>query len=100
MASGRRQRWVEATPARAEVEEALVSEAASKEVSAVVVAVAAGLQARGESDSRWLERGVLTRFRELVLPRLVDASAERLSGWLAGRDDFPQAPDRPYCPDR
>jgi len=69
------QRWVEATLARAEAEGALVSEAASKEVSAVVVAVAAGLQARGESDSRWLERGVLTRFWALVLPRLVGASA-------------------------
>lgn len=69
------QRWVEVTLARADGEGALVSDAAPEELAAVVVAVGAGLQARGEDDVRWLERGVLTRFWALVLPRIVGSSA-------------------------
>ncbi|WP_051735632.1 ScbR family autoregulator-binding transcription factor [Streptomyces sp. NRRL B-3229] len=69
------QQWVEASLERADREGALMSESSPKELAVVVVAVGAGLQARGETDARWLERAVLTRFWALVLPRIVGASA-------------------------
>ncbi|QFQ97777.1 TetR/AcrR family transcriptional regulator [Streptomyces phaeolivaceus] len=69
------QQWVEATLARADGEGALVSDPSPEELAAVVVAVGAGLQARAESDARWLERGVLTQFWALLLPRIVGSAA-------------------------
>lgn len=69
------QQWVEGTLARAQAEGALAPDTPPGEVAAVVVALSAGLQARGESDVGRLERAVLTRFWALVLPRLVGNAA-------------------------
>ncbi|KUO23163.1 ScbR family autoregulator-binding transcription factor [Streptomyces dysideae] len=69
------QKWVEDTLTRAGKEGSLLTDESPHEVAAVVVAMAAGLEALGESDAGWLERSVLARFWALVLPRVVGAAA-------------------------
>ncbi|MFI9345032.1 ScbR family autoregulator-binding transcription factor [Streptomyces sp. NPDC052773] len=72
------QRWVEDTVERAGREGALMPGVATRDLSTAVVAVAAGLEALGGRDRRWLERTTLTRFWTLLLPRVVGPAARDL----------------------
>ncbi|MER6344736.1 ScbR family autoregulator-binding transcription factor [Streptomyces sp. NPDC001595] len=72
------QTWVEVTVERAEREGALMPDVATGDLSTAVVAVAAGLEALGGRDRRWLDRSTLTRFWTLLLPRVVGPAAQEL----------------------
>ncbi|MEV5972517.1 ScbR family autoregulator-binding transcription factor [Streptomyces sp. NPDC051921] len=66
--------WVEAVVARSERAGLLAPDVTASDVSAAVVAVAAGHAALGQQDPRWLERAPLTRFWAFLLPRVVGAA--------------------------
>ncbi|HZF92305.1 ScbR family autoregulator-binding transcription factor [Streptomyces sp.] len=72
------QAWVETTVERAAREGALMPGVAPGDLATAVVAVAAGLEALGGRDRRWLERSTLTRFWALLLPRVVGPAAREL----------------------
>jgi AcrR family transcriptional regulator len=85
------QSWVEATVERAAREGALMPGVVAGDLSAAVVAVAAGLEALGGRDHRWLERTTLTRIWTLLLPRVVGPAARDLFE-AAGRAAIDKAP--------
>ncbi|MFD7456458.1 MULTISPECIES: ScbR family autoregulator-binding transcription factor [unclassified Streptomyces] len=85
------QSWVEATVERAAREGALMPGVVTGDLSAAVVAVAAGLEALGGRDHRWLERATLTRIWTLLLPRVVGPAARDLFV-AAGRAAIEKAP--------
>ncbi|MFI8966603.1 ScbR family autoregulator-binding transcription factor [Streptomyces sp. NPDC053493] len=66
--------WVESVVARAERAGSLAPDVDAGDVAAAVVAVAAGHEALGHQDPRWLERAPLTRFWTFLLPRVVGAA--------------------------
>ncbi|MEU8620085.1 ScbR family autoregulator-binding transcription factor [Streptomyces sp. NPDC048623] len=66
--------WVEGIVLRAERAGLLAPDVTSRDVASAVVAVAAGHEALGHQDPRWLERAPLTRFWAFLLPRVVGAA--------------------------
>ncbi|MFF0437303.1 ScbR family autoregulator-binding transcription factor [Streptomyces sp. NPDC004327] len=89
--------WVESVVARAEREGLLAPDVTAEEVTATVVAVAAGHAALGHHDPSWLERAPLTRFWTLLLPRMVGAarvglfvaSGDGAGSWDEGQGEGP-----------
>lgn len=69
-------RWVEDTLRRAEREGALAEGVSWADGARVIVAATAGFEVLGGDDSSWLSRQNVTRFWEVLLPR------------LAGREDL------------
>ncbi|AIS01048.1 ScbR family autoregulator-binding transcription factor [Streptomyces glaucescens] len=86
------QTWVEATVERAAREGALMPGVVPCDLATTVVAVAAGLEALGGGDPRWLDRSALARFWALVLPCVVSPAARDLFAGLgrAGCDPVPR----------
>jgi AcrR family transcriptional regulator len=71
---GNWQGWVEDSLARADREGALAPENTAQDAATAVVAVTAGLEALGRQDEWWLSPAPLTRFWQLILPRLATPS--------------------------
>jgi AcrR family transcriptional regulator len=71
---GKWQGWVEDSLARADREGALAPENSAQDAATAVVAVTAGLETLGRQDEWWLSHAPLTRFWQLILPRLVEPS--------------------------
>ncbi|MFE6286048.1 ScbR family autoregulator-binding transcription factor [Streptomyces sp. NPDC057877] len=66
------QRWVEDSLRRAERSGALAQGVSWADASRVIVAATVGLEVLGGTDASWLSRQNVTRFWELLLPRLTD----------------------------
>ncbi|MEV7889034.1 ScbR family autoregulator-binding transcription factor [Streptomyces sp. NPDC002817] len=66
------QRWVEDTLRRAERNGALAEGVSWADSACVIVAATAGFEVLGGDDASWLSRQNVTRFWEVVLPRLAD----------------------------
>ncbi|MDG9720156.1 ScbR family autoregulator-binding transcription factor [Streptomyces sp. DH24] len=64
--------WVEDSLGRAERSGALAEGVSSSDAARVIVAATVGLEVLGGADASWLARQNITRFWELLLPRLVD----------------------------
>ncbi|WP_225636140.1 ScbR family autoregulator-binding transcription factor [Streptomyces solaniscabiei] len=73
--------WVGAALKRADGEGAL-SEVAPEAVAASVVAATTGFEVLGTQDPQWLSHGTITRFWQLLLPRL--AAADVLGDLVPG----------------
>jgi AcrR family transcriptional regulator len=71
---GKWQGWVEDSLARAGREGALAPEHSAQDAATAVVAVTAGLETLGRQDEWWLSHVPLTRFWQLILPRLAESS--------------------------
>ncbi|MEE4494102.1 ScbR family autoregulator-binding transcription factor [Streptomyces sp. BE230] len=68
------QGWVEDSLGQADREGALASEGAAQDAATALVAVTAGLETLGRQDEWWLSHAPLTRFWQLILPRLAEPS--------------------------
>ncbi|WP_406415619.1 TetR family transcriptional regulator [Streptomyces sp. NBC_00873] len=69
------QRWVEDSLRRAERSGGLADGVSWVDAARVIVAATTGLEVLGGRDASWLSRQNLTRFWELLLPRLTDQRA-------------------------
>ncbi|MEU3256211.1 hypothetical protein, partial [Streptomyces sp. NPDC006997] len=66
------QRWVEESLRRAERGGVLARDVAWADAARLIVAATVGLEVLGGADASWLSRQNVTRFWELLLPRLAD----------------------------
>jgi len=93
------QGWIEATLRVAERNGALAEGVSWADAARVIVAATAGFEVLGGADASWLSRQNVTRFWDVILPRL--AGHQHLDG-LTSAGTWPQAvspaPDRSSAP--
>ncbi|MCX5372758.1 TetR family transcriptional regulator [Streptomyces sp. NBC_00015] len=91
------QHWIEESLREAERSGTLVEGVSAADAARVIVVATTGLQVLGSADARWLSAHNVTRFWELVLPRL---AAEHCRDRLvcAGSRPRPAPPRHPPAP--
>ncbi|WP_256105398.1 ScbR family autoregulator-binding transcription factor [Streptomyces sp. ODS05-4] len=88
---GHWQRWVEGRLGQAELDGELAGDVSAEAAAATVVAATVGFEVLGGRDPRWLSEQRLSRFWDLLLPRLTGLREPAAAGPCSGGGGTPEA---------